>query len=151
MNPEPENFESLRRLIKLKRYEQPPPRYFKDFSSQVIARINKEQTTPSLVTSWLDRFSEIFQARPALSGVLGASVCVLLLGTAVYSENGDNNTTDFAGPGLTPHQTIANAGSGLRADSGPMSLVSSTNPVIRVPGSLFDLVPTHSPVLANFR
>ena len=39
MNAEPENFDQLCRLLKLKRHESPPPRYFNDFSSQVIARI----------------------------------------------------------------------------------------------------------------
>src|SRR5262245_28324439 len=87
MNPEQENFDALRRLMKIKRYEQPPPRYFKDFSSQVLARIEREEITPSSA-SWLDKFADLFQARPAFSGVLGAAVCLLLVGTAVYSEAG---------------------------------------------------------------
>ena len=34
MNSENDNFDQIQRMLKLKRYEQPPPRYFNDFSSQ---------------------------------------------------------------------------------------------------------------------
>ena len=145
MNPKQENFESLRRLMKLKRYEQPPPRYFRDFSSQVIARISKEQTETSPVSSWLERLSGIFQARPALSGVLGASVCVLLLGTAVYSDQGVAAQGTFINTptaGLPPegeHVTMVASG------------VYSTNPVVHMPGSLFDQIKVGPALPAGFR
>jgi len=43
MNQNEDNFDDLRRLLKLKRQETPPPGYFNNFSGQVIARIRKEQ------------------------------------------------------------------------------------------------------------
>jgi len=95
MTPEQENFEALRRLLKLKRHEQPPPRYFNDFSSQVIAQIRAaapvEQDSVldrlSWEVPWLQRLIETFQAKPALAVSFGAAVCALLVGGVIYSES----------------------------------------------------------------
>ncbi len=97
MNQNTENFEQLRRLLKLKRYEQPPPGYFDRFSSQVIARIRLgERGEESAVIErllweapWLQRIWAAFEAKPVLAGAFGLAVCGLLISGVVYSGMGD--------------------------------------------------------------
>ena len=99
MRPEPENFEQLRRLLVLKRYEQPPPGYFDKFSSQVIARIEAgEQAADAMSLGrwlwdgvWLQRVWEALENKPALAGVFGVCVCGLLIVGIVQSDYPTNN------------------------------------------------------------
>lgn len=94
MNPENQDFENLRRLLKLKRYEQPPPRYFSDFSGQVINRIqdhrsaNQTESSVSgdLGVSWWQRLLSVLDAKPLLAGAFGAVVVGVLIGGAVSSN-----------------------------------------------------------------
>ena len=97
MNQDTENFGQLRRLLRLKRYEQPPPGYFNSFSSQVIARIKLgERGEDSAVVErllweapWLQRIWAAFEAKPVLAGAFGLAVCGLLITGVIYSEKGD--------------------------------------------------------------
>ncbi|HWI56566.1 MAG TPA: hypothetical protein VNZ22_05030 [Bacillota bacterium] len=94
MNPEQENFEPLRRLLALKRYEQPPPGYFDGFSRQVIARIQAGATVEEenflerwiAEAAWLRRVWSAFETKPILAGAFGVAVCGLLISGVVYSE-----------------------------------------------------------------
>jgi hypothetical protein len=97
MSQNTENFEPLRRLLKLKRYEQPPPGYFNNFSRQVIARIQLgERGEESAVIErllweapWLQRLWAAFEAKPILAGAFGLAVCGLLITGVIYSDKAD--------------------------------------------------------------
>jgi hypothetical protein len=96
MSENTEKFEQLQRLLKLKRYEQPPPRYFNDFSQQVIARIRAGERVGDVAVMerlweapWLQRIWSVFEAKPMLAGVLGVAVCGFLITGVVYSDKAD--------------------------------------------------------------
>lgn len=90
MNADQENFESLRRLLALKKHEQPPPGYFKDFSEHVIMQIRAagpgEESLGLETIPWLQRFWGALEHNPILAGAFGVLVCALLLSGVVFSE-----------------------------------------------------------------
>src|SRR5688572_13230703 len=145
MNPENQDFESLRRLLKLKRYEQPPPRYFNDFSGQVINRIRagySEDRAESLAATawkapWLQRVLSVLETKPLVAGAFGAAVIGVLVGGAVYSDKVEiSGPSELAGPQIalpaapTPVAVGNNAGFALGGGGG-------TNV-----GTLFDRIQT---------
>jgi hypothetical protein len=67
----------LAKLLRCKRYEQPPPGYFLSFSDKVIARIEAEQEAESV--SWWSWLAERFDARPIFVCVYGLAVSSLLV------------------------------------------------------------------------
>lgn len=86
MNREYQDFDQLRRLLKLKRYEQPPPRYFNSFSAQVVTRLQAAQSNAG-GNSWWHRLWDSLELRPVLPAAFGAAVCGVLVFGAVYAEN----------------------------------------------------------------
>jgi hypothetical protein len=97
MNTGNEDFEKLRKLLKLKRHEQPPPGYFAAFSGHVIARLETDgeeaRDAGKLVDSpWLRKFLRVLDANPFLAGALGTMVCVSLIAGIVFSQQGDDRT-----------------------------------------------------------
>jgi len=99
MNQDSENFEDLRRLLAVKRHEQPPPGYFHNFSRKVCARIEAGEraadfTLGSLFPgfSWLQQSWASFQSKPVFAGVMGAVACTfLLVGIVDSTENADSS------------------------------------------------------------
>lgn len=80
MNSDPEEFETLRKLMALKRHEQPPPEYLNQLSSRIRTRIERGEGQLNL---W-DRLSANFSLRPCLAYTFGLTVCGALGLSAVY-------------------------------------------------------------------
>src|SRR6266576_2160020 len=145
MKPEQENFDRLCRLLKLKRYEQPPPRYFNDFSGRVIARVRAGEAGGREAAldggSWLARLWSLIEAKPMLPGAVGVAICALLVFGAVYTDTAPS----AAGPVFTDMQPTPPAHDpvfALNQNQGEPRAVpvafTNTNPVIRLGGgSLF--------------
>jgi hypothetical protein len=71
MNLDPEKFETLRKLMALKRHEQPPPEYLHQLPDRIITRIERGEGQLNL---W-DKFSANFSLRPSLAYAFGLTVC----------------------------------------------------------------------------
>lgn len=120
----PENFDSLQKLLHLKRYEQAPPRYFDEFSSRVMARIGVGEAR----LSWWERLG--FDLRPALGAATGILACGLVI-YGVATAGGDEQQLNAAGSfvgGSVPGQSMVQPANGLLANA-DLSAANSTNPV----------------------
>ena len=160
MNTPPENdFAELRRLLSVKRHEQPPPGYFNNFSREVIASLKAERSRPTRSARsadgplWIVSFLERLQARPALSGALGAGLCALAIGGIVLNEGNTrppslmpsllSEVTTGAQPAVdaeTLGMTLAPAFQPVMANS-PTILVASNNLQSSPNPTLFDSFP----------
>lgn len=118
----PENFDSLEKLLRLKRHEQPPPRYFNEFSGRVISRIERGDAR----VSWWDRFG--FDLRPALAAGAGLVACGLIV-YGVATTEGEVGV--IGGPGLIGFNASESViqPSPILASSVNTVAANSTNPV----------------------
>ena len=151
MSQDTENFDSLRRLLAIKRHEQPPPGYFHSFSGEVIVRIRAGDLGEDAhgyvwQMGWLQRVWAAFEARPALAGALGLAICSLVVFGVISADN--DKVGDLQAVTAVPASGIQTSGMRIAdndsfspvgpasielADQNPMHAVAST--------SLFDLVP----------
>src|ERR1041385_6381045 len=119
MASSPDNFESLEKLLRLKRQEPPPPRYFNDFSSRVISRIQRGEGRGS----WWERFG--FDLRPALAAGVGAVACGLIVyGVATTDGEAGGIGVDSMNFAASPATQRT-----LLTESDRSISVNSTNPV----------------------
>lgn len=139
MSQDTENFEQLRRLLKLKRYEQPPPRYFNDFSSQIISRIKRGERGDGHASvgrmlgepQWLQRIWAAFEAKPVLAGAFGLAVCATLITGVIFSER-----TDLQPVALIPGTEFSISSPVEIANAMAENRATLINPAAGVEGSL---------------
>ena len=125
-----EHFEQLRKLMELKRHEQPPPGYFNSFSGKVIARIESASQTDDGL-AWLRRLWSLVESKPMLTGAFGAAVCALVISGLIFSddvESASNSVRAAAGGVDSP---LGGNGQPMAMNPAPdhSHFVSSTNPV----------------------
>jgi hypothetical protein len=104
-----DNFDDLKRLLKLKQHEVPPPGYFSHFSGDVISRIRAGEVGGT--AGFLGRFEgnsfmmsllQVFQAKPGIIGGFATSLCLLLLIGVVMAERSDVPSTPVGITAISP-------------------------------------------------
>ena len=130
MNENQPNFESLRRLLALKRHETPPPGYFNNFSSQVIARLRAGEPGAEaglagrLFASmpWLFQWVQAFETKPVFAGGFATALCAMLLFGAVIAQRPDSVAQAILQP--APQEVTP-----LVASATPTTMVQPVNPM----------------------
>lgn len=143
MNQTEPSFDELKRLLKLKQHEVPPPGYFNDFSDQVVSRIRageaggKQTYVERLEVEapWLIGFFRIFEARSGLIGGLATGLCLLLVLAVVFDEHSEvasKNSMAVSAPVIpAPDNSVAALAPStlVAADDNSTGIVAATNPV----------------------
>jgi hypothetical protein len=150
MNENENDFESLRRLLVLKRYETPPPGYFNYFSRQVLQRIRAGDTGKSanwlnelFGQPWLGKLLQAFNVKPVFASTFAGALCLLLFLGIIYGERPDLTSQPFLQAATTTASlttaSLTAVMPSLSQSTDPMGIVSSTDPVFSLqPGaSLF--------------
>jgi hypothetical protein len=111
MDSESQDFKDLRRLLVLKRHEQPPPGYFSRLSRDVIVRLEagdgeRESFVQRLAEEapWLGRLVDLFVREPLWTGGAAAAACALgIVGVAAIQNlvSKPVQTADAAQPVLS--------------------------------------------------
>lgn len=120
MSASPDNFDSVEKLLRLKRHEQPPPRYFNEFSSRVVARIERGDVRGS----WWDRFG--FDLRPALAAGAGLVACGLIVYGVATTEDDAGSEAQPSGLGFAANAAVSTP---PLEDASTSVAANSTNPV----------------------
>lgn len=103
MNSSPDDFKNLRRLLALKRHEEPPPGYFYYLPEKVMVRIEQDQEAQSLAehSTWWEWLVARFDARPWLATAYACAISSLLLmgfrvSQIMQAENSETPATPLA-------------------------------------------------------
>lgn len=132
MNPPPEDFEDLRKLLALKRHEQPPPGYFYYLPDKVMVKI--EEGDLSEYSTWWEWLVARFDARPILAGAYACAISGLLLMGFRVSQLMQSESAQ--GPTVSPFAKLPDPDTITPGDfvtshfSNPVGLFTSLEPVV---------------------
>jgi len=137
MNEHENNFESLRRLLVLKRHETPPPGYFNYFSSQVLQRIRAGDTGKSAnwleawfgQALWLEKLLQAFDVKPVFASAFAGALCLLLFLGIIYAERPEITSQPLL-QATTAASLAAVSPVSLSQSADQTGIVSSTDPVL---------------------
>jgi hypothetical protein len=139
MNSGDQEFEQLRKLLKVKRYEQPPPGYFNHFSDRIINRLEREAEVlrKEGFAGWLGVLRRVLSENPISAGIFAVcGITMVLVGNSQYLDkaiaSGDDSGVQFAKSGAGERNAIGPSAShsGLTIAAMPAArMVSSVNPV----------------------
>lgn len=145
MNQDQQNFESVRRLLALKRHEVPPPGYFNNFSRQVLARIRAGEAEESAgmvaAMPWLFSWLQKLETKPVFAGGFATALCLLLIFGAVLAQRPETSAQAQAFFQSTPHE----------ATSMPMVAVGTPMAFAQSPGQMMEENSTNPMVSFHFQ
>ena len=98
-----QNFDELKKLLKLKRHELPPPGFFNHFSDEVVSRIRAGEARGGGALAdrlhdsapWLVNFLRLFEAKPGVIGAFACSLCLLLLFGVMLAERSESGPANL--------------------------------------------------------
>jgi hypothetical protein len=154
MHAEQDNVEALRRILALKRHEQPPPGYFNSFSSRIIARIEAGERAPDSLWERLSQLWTAFETKPLLAGAVGVTFCGLLTTAFLFSDASGLQSSPISmyAPNQSPLMQISTPAATPLFGQVPGLDGASTGSVdtVQVPPSLFQEIKRPQARLVTF-
>lgn len=148
MNSSPDDFQDLRRLLALKRHEQPPPGYFGYLPDKIMMRIERDDLSEH--SSWWTWLVRKLDAQPILAGAYAFAISgLMLLGFKLSQDlQHEANTDGLLLNSLDPN-AIQPSATVQKHFANPAPLLyftefTSTEPVLQEPPSVSTYKTFHS-------
>jgi hypothetical protein len=136
MKAAPEDFETLRKILALKRYEQPPPGYFDRLAVAITGRIRAE----SVKAPFWERFFSGMVLKPATAYAFGLAVCaVLVAGIGFTVKTSDEPNVAFPAANDWQFTLPIAADTELSITTGITAGSVATNPTPSTQPLMFDM------------
>ena len=134
MNSDREEFEALRKLMALKRHEQPPPGYLNHLPARIIARIERGEGQ----SNFWEKISMQFSLRPSLAYAFGLTACGALGLSAVFiaKQEGMRTANSSSGVALGAPSSAAAYASQIDTETPLLHVAGwlrNTNPATIIP------------------